>query len=201
MQAIRATVMVCVTSLVILAGVLVYLNQQDRYLVMPQDKSMFVFDRKSALINYCTANSCQLVMPQGYNDAPQMNVVMGPNGQFAVQPTSQTMSMPVNQGMVGVMPMREPFTSSLQMRPAGFNPAMNFVPAGMNAQQMVMVPSPIVPTAMPNSIKPNPVPNARPTTVEAQPQNASVGAEAAAAPDVTDSAVDGADVAEGLSNE
>jgi hypothetical protein len=172
MQAIRATVMVCVTSLVILAGVLVYLNQQDRYLVMPQDKSIFVFDRKSALINYCTANSCQLVMPQGFNDAPQMNVVMSPNGQFAVQPTSQTMGMPFNQGMVGMMPMREPFTSSLQTYPKGFNPMMNVTPAGMQGQQMVMVPSPIVPTAMPNSVKPHSASSAQPTTVEAQPKNA-----------------------------
>lgn len=149
MQAIRVTIMVCVTSLVVLVGVLVYLNHQDRYLLLPQDKSMFVFDKKNALVNYCNTDKCQLVMPNGYNENNPMNVMMAPNGGFMVQPMNMNnggFMMPGPQMNMGMM--HPPVVSSLQTRPVGMNPAMNMVPAGMNPQQMMMVPSPMVPMSM-----------------------------------------------------
>lgn len=152
MQAIRITAVVCVTALVVLVGVLVYLNHQDRYLVLPQDKAMFVFDRTNGLVNYCTTDQCQLVMPNGYADQSNMAINAMSSGQVFYQPAAGGMfpgfggmGIGMGGGMNG-FPFMQPFKSSLQTRPAGY-PAM--APAGMfGGGQMVMVPSPIMPTAM-----------------------------------------------------
>lgn len=71
MPTIRVTAMLCITVLIIAAGYLVHSHSQDRYLVFPQqNNAMFVFDRQTTALNYCTTDSCRLVMPYGNESAP-----------------------------------------------------------------------------------------------------------------------------------
>lgn len=73
MSAIRVTAMLCITVLVIITGALVHTNNQDRFIILPQNNSMFIFDRKTSAVNYCTADQCKLVMPYGSTSMPGMS--------------------------------------------------------------------------------------------------------------------------------
>lgn len=97
MSAIRITAMLCITVLVILTGAIVHSNSQDRYIILPQNNSMFIFDRKTSAVNYCTADQCKLVMPYGSAGTPGMNPAM-------MMPGMSMASMPMPQGF-------QPFTT------------------------------------------------------------------------------------------
>lgn len=128
---IKSTILACVTFLVGIAIVITYVGQQDRYAIFSQDKAIFVFDRKNATLNYCTADNCQLITPNA--GTPEMAAAMsGLPSQMAVingQPVMVQASpmMPQQQAIVN------PQISSLQnvpvMMPAGMQPMMMAAPA------------------------------------------------------------------------
>jgi|GEM_PF-3014930 len=136
----KATILACVTFLTGIAIIITYASQQDRYAIFSQDKAIFVFDRKNATLNYCTANSCQLITPYvgtGEGSAmlaglpPQMAIIAGgPVVQPAPQQQATVQTAPI------VQPVPSPVSSqgSLQISP---------VPAGMKPQQVVLKPTPV----------------------------------------------------------
>ena len=79
----KSTFFMCVTILLSVASFIVYSKDQNRYAIFPQDKSIFVFDKKNATINYCTAQSCQLITPHVMAEENK-NVVPGLPSQAAL---------------------------------------------------------------------------------------------------------------------
>lgn len=111
MSAIRVTAMLCVTTLVIITGALMYANKQDRYVILPQNNAMFIFDRQNASVNYCTSDQCRLVMPFGSVTMPGMGGMGGmmPNG----------MGMPGGGMPAGFQPFAAPGGDPSMMIPTG----------------------------------------------------------------------------------
>lgn len=168
MSSFRIVGLVCASVLICFVGAIFYLGGHNRYLLLPQNNSMFVFDTKTQAINFCTPEACQLVPPNGgYN---QVNYGMMQGGmQGMMQPIGNMMGQSQNMmggGYYQQQPSNSP-VSSLQTNPQqqaygmmpGMQPMMmqgqiggrpNMVPAGMpqGPQQQVMVPSALVPVAM-----------------------------------------------------
>lgn len=64
MSSVRVTLILSFTALVIFFGSMAIFSKSDRYIYIPQSQNtMFVVDRQTALINYCTSDKCQIVMP------------------------------------------------------------------------------------------------------------------------------------------
>lgn len=55
MNGLKATMILCLTLLIILATFLIYNSQQERFIMMPiqNDRSVYIFDRKTHTLNYC----------------------------------------------------------------------------------------------------------------------------------------------------
>lgn len=165
MSAIRVTAMLCMTALVIITGALVYANKQDRYVILPQNNSMFIFDRQTASVNYCTADQCRLVMPYGSASMPGMMPGMAmpgmppgfqpfamPNGS-APAANPQQASMVVPTGMAGTQ-QNNPMmmwaymqaASAMESQKGGFS-SLQTNPSWMNIMAMMQ------PTAAPVDAK------------------------------------------------
>lgn len=64
MHSIKATLILSLTTLILLASYIAYNSHQDRFALLPiqADKSIYVFDRKNNTLNYCTSdNQCKLI--------------------------------------------------------------------------------------------------------------------------------------------
>jgi hypothetical protein len=64
MHGIKATMIFSLTTLILLAAYIAYQGQHERFVLLPlkTDKGIYVFDRKSNFLNYCTAdNQCKLI--------------------------------------------------------------------------------------------------------------------------------------------
>lgn len=61
---IKVALVSCVTFLIGLGVVVTYMSQKDRYTLYPQANAMYIFDSKTATLNYCTDKNCQMVTPQ-----------------------------------------------------------------------------------------------------------------------------------------
>lgn len=182
MSAVRITTMLCITALVIITGVMVHSNSQDRYVILPQNNSMFIFDRKTAAVNYCTADQCKLVMPYGGAGMPNPNIGMMMSGM----PMPQGFTPYINPGSdntAGMMmstSMSNPMQasnnpmmmwaymqaaqaaetsaqkggfSSLQNQPSWMNIMAMMQPAANKNTNVVNAQSPIVPIAMTSGSK------------------------------------------------
>ena len=79
----KSTFFMCVTILISVASFIVYSKDQNRYAIFPQDKSIFVFDKRNATINFCTAQNCQLITPHIMAEENK-NVVPGLPSQAAL---------------------------------------------------------------------------------------------------------------------
>ena len=136
---LKTTILACLTFLAGIVIIITYASQQDRYAIFSQDKAIFVFDRKNATLNYCTANSCQLITPYvGAGESSGMLAGLPP--QMAIIAGGPVMQpAPQQQGAVQTAPIVQPVSSpvspqsSLQTSP---------VPAGMQPQQVVLTPTP-----------------------------------------------------------
>ncbi len=121
---IRSTILACVTFLIGIAIVISYVGQQDRYAIFSQDKAIFVFDRKNATLNYCTADNCQLITPHA--GTPDMAAAMaGIPSQMAII-NGQPVMVQASPMMAATQTMGP--QSSLQnmpmMVPTGMQPMM-----------------------------------------------------------------------------
>jgi hypothetical protein len=118
---IRSTVLACITFLVGIAIVITYVGQQDRYAIFSQDKAIFVFDRKNATLNYCTADNCQLITPHA--SGPEMAAAMsGIPSQMAIINGQPVMVQGVAAPMMTTASQVGPQTSLQIMLPAGMQP-------------------------------------------------------------------------------
>ena len=64
MHGIKATMIFSLTALILLAAYIAYQGQHERFVLFPlkTDKGIYVFDRKSNSLNYCTGdNQCKLI--------------------------------------------------------------------------------------------------------------------------------------------
>jgi hypothetical protein len=64
MHSVKATLILSLTTLILLASYIAYNSHQDRFALLPiqADKSIYVFDRKNNTLNYCTSdNQCKLI--------------------------------------------------------------------------------------------------------------------------------------------
>ena len=72
MHSVKATLILSLTTLILFAIYIVYNSNQDRFILLPiqSDKSIYVFDRKANVLNYCTSdNQCKLIklnLPAGH---------------------------------------------------------------------------------------------------------------------------------------
>ena len=87
----KSTFFMCVTILISVASVIFYSKDQNRYAIFQQDKSIFVFDKKNATINFCTAQNCQLITPHIMAEESK-NVVPGLPSQTALIQQAPTAS-------------------------------------------------------------------------------------------------------------
>lgn len=187
MFAIRVTVMLCITVLVIITGAVIHSNNQDRYIILPQNNSMFIFDRKTSSINYCTADQCKLVMPYGNTQAPGTNPAMSmintsiPQGfqPFAtpgLDNQNMMLSTSMNNPMIAthnnpmmmlaymqaaqaasVSGQKDDF-SSLQTQPSWMNIMAMMQPTTIPNNKAIETQSPLIPVAMKTSGKKERIP-------------------------------------------
>ncbi|MES2608401.1 MAG: hypothetical protein V4544_06710 [Pseudomonadota bacterium] len=64
MHSVKATLILSLTTLISLASYIAYNSHQDRFVLLPlqADKSIYVFDPKNNVLNYCTSdNQCKLI--------------------------------------------------------------------------------------------------------------------------------------------
>ena len=64
MHSVKATLILSLTTLILLASYIAYNSHQDRFALLPiqADKSIYVFDRKNNTLNHCTSdNQCKLI--------------------------------------------------------------------------------------------------------------------------------------------
>jgi hypothetical protein len=64
MHGIKATIIFSLTTLILLAAYIAYQGKHERFVLLPlkTDKGIYVFDRKSNSLNYCTSdNQCKLI--------------------------------------------------------------------------------------------------------------------------------------------
>ena len=64
MSIIRSTLMVCITILVSVSMTLLYFYTEERFDVVKSKEGIFVFDRKTTSLNYCTKYKCSLINPR-----------------------------------------------------------------------------------------------------------------------------------------
>ena len=85
MNIIRSTLMICITILLSVSMTLLYFYTEERFDIVKSKDGVFVFDRKTTSLNYCTKQKCSLISPRfihksSYDDklisspcSPQMN--------------------------------------------------------------------------------------------------------------------------------
>lgn len=64
-MSIRSTILACLTSLACIAMIIAYVSNRERYTLVNNQNALFVFDKKTATLNYCNEKNCQLITPQG----------------------------------------------------------------------------------------------------------------------------------------
>ena len=62
---LKGTLIACITFLVGIVVIITYVSQKERYLLYPLGNSLYIFDSKTATLNYCNDKNCQMVAPQG----------------------------------------------------------------------------------------------------------------------------------------
>ena len=151
MTSLKGTILGCITFLITVGVVITYFSQQDRYALYSQEKGIFVFDRKTATLNYCDAQTCQMIRPN--IPMQESEVVMagisGLPGQTAIVngsiPVSAPAMVPQQQGIMRssmattppMMMQQQPMTTMIQ-------PVM---PAQTVAAQPVAAAAPAAPAA------------------------------------------------------
>jgi len=63
MNHFKSVLLVCVTFLITVVVVLMYYSEQTRYMVYQNKDYLFVFDKKTAVLNYCNEEQCHVVRP------------------------------------------------------------------------------------------------------------------------------------------
>jgi hypothetical protein len=127
---IKVALMTCVTFLISVGVVVTYVSQKERYILSPQGNAMYIFDSKTATLNYCTDKSCQMVTPQS----------IGPDAYAALAAAGMAMpNQPIMmQGQSMIQPIMAPIPNqaSIIMTPP-MMPAFPQVP--MNTSQGSLV--------------------------------------------------------------
>lgn len=94
MPSLKGTILICITFLMTVGGVLTYVSQQDRYSIYPHDKGLFVFDRKTATLNFCDNETCQMVKAMVPIQEPETTLITMPP-QSAIVNGSVSLQSPV----------------------------------------------------------------------------------------------------------
>ena len=131
MTSLKGTILGCITFLITVGIIITYFSQQDRYSLYSQEKGIFVFDRKTATLNYCDAQTCQMIRPNIPTQESEvvMAGISGLPGQSAVINGSISVSSPVmvpqQQGMMrSSMSTNQPMMMQQQPMTAMMQPAM-----------------------------------------------------------------------------
>jgi hypothetical protein len=90
-MSLRSTILACVTTLCGIAVVIAFLSNRERYSVVGGQSAIYVFDKKTATINYCNDKTCQLITPQG-TTIEAMRVMAGMPAQNAIVQQAQPVS-------------------------------------------------------------------------------------------------------------
>lgn len=114
MTSLKGTILGCITFLVTVGVVITYFSQQDRYALYTHEKGIFVFDRKTATLNFCDSQICQMIRPVLPLQEPDvvMNGMSGMPSQNSIVNGSIPMSAPAitPQGAMG-QPMMQAYQS------------------------------------------------------------------------------------------
>jgi hypothetical protein len=123
MTSLKGIILACITLLITVGVVITYLSQQDRYALYAQEKGIFVFDRKTATLNFCDSQICQMIRPvlpaqeaeafmAGMAGVPAQNSVV--NGAFPISPPPMVPQGGVMQQPMAAQAMRQPSTMAQQ---------------------------------------------------------------------------------------
>jgi hypothetical protein len=168
---LKGTLIACITFLVGIVVIITYVSQKERYLLYPLGNSLYIFDSKTATLNYCNDKNCQMVAPQGGMMDPSYASYGGP--MALPNQTAVIMAAPAMPAYPQMQPVMNQ-GSLPQPMPAPSAPIFG----GPAQQPMVMVMP--QPRAMPVCASPG---AAAPSAASAAANNADAGdAESAEAP-------------------
>ena len=115
MNGVKATLIICLTALVTVAVFVVYGGQLERFVVVPipQEKAVYVFDKKNNTLNYCTPDhQCKmfaLQMPVPIAQKPMaIKPVSGEGKKKSGKPTKHSDHENTPEGMTSMQkPMKD----------------------------------------------------------------------------------------------
>lgn len=127
MTSLKGIILGCITFLITVGVFVSYFAAYGRYNLIPQGKGLFIFDRKTATLNYCDSQTCQMiqpVFPLAQNEAvlatangiPSQNTVI--SGTVSVSPSVMVPSQ-------GAMTSQE----TLSSQRVAHQPWQKFIPA------------------------------------------------------------------------
>ncbi len=136
MASLKGIVLVCMTILIVVGAGITYHSQQDRYVVYPHEKGLFIFDRKTATLNFCDSETCQMVKPS-VNQEPETMVVTVP-AQNAI--VNGSMSMQQSPRRLNPQQQRpsQPGTARVPAQQMNRSSAFSKTPSVMNNQVQIM---------------------------------------------------------------
>ncbi|MDP5370055.1 MAG: hypothetical protein NWR39_00555 [Pseudomonadota bacterium] len=166
MHSVKATLILSLTTLILLASYIAYNSHQDRFALLPiqADKSIYVFDRKNNTLNHCTSdNQCKLiklnlpteqVSKDSILPASLHNMLDGKNNKGKVEASTEK-KPPVQKGTATVAAAKAPPAPAAQAKKTALIAAEVRTPA---------LPVPAMPTPMPVSAMRKTMPEAKVAT-------------------------------------
>lgn len=135
---IRATLLFCLTILSSVVVVTFFNQQQDRFIVVPQNEGMYIFDRKTSATNYCNSEGCKAISLE-FLAPKQILIAQIPGVSENVAPTApaQVPAMTTPQPQPQAQSFVNPNFSMPGMNNQGQQPVINQAPPqgmGMNNQ-------------------------------------------------------------------
>jgi hypothetical protein len=125
MNAVKVTLIVCLTVLISVAVFMVYGEQHERYMVfsIPQEKALYVLDKNNNTLNYCTPESQCVLIPLQIPVPFSAQPIMVGSPSVNLQPSKATVPS-TNSGssdISGMEPMQKPIDSDTSESSSGSN--------------------------------------------------------------------------------
>lgn len=196
MHSVKTTLILSLTTLISLAGYIAYNSHQDRFILLPiqTDKSIYVFDRKSNTLNYCTSdNQCKLIkmnLPAEHVSAGSMlpasllNILEGKNSK-GKEDANASKKLADHKRSVTVAATHAASAPATQAKQPALVPADVHTPSAvLPMPAMAALPSASTGTVdahTPSVVSPQPAPTA-PAEAEPQPAPLASNTQQTAAP-------------------